>query len=66
MKATEIRTRTEPRMFPGMVYCPICTHTVPANVLASDRAVKVVPGQKCSRCNSVLDVASVLHVSQAA
>ncbi len=66
MKTTEIRTKAEARTFPGTAYCPICTHSVPATVLVSAREVKVAPGQKCPRCNSMLDVASVLHFTQAA
>jgi hypothetical protein len=50
----------------GHVHCPICTHTVPANVDFSGRKPRVVPGQRCPRCSATLDVAVVLRVAQAA
>lgn len=55
----------------ALVYCPICTHNVPANVAmvtnASGRKVpKVVPGQKCARCASPLDAAYVIRMDVAA
>ena len=58
--------KARPREVRGTVYCPLCTHTVPANVLINARAAKVVPGQKCPRCQSSLDAGYVLHLSQAA
>jgi hypothetical protein len=66
MKTTEIKAKAAPQAFPGMVHCPICTHSVPGTVLASGRTVKVAPGQKCPRCSSMLDVAVVLQFRQAA
>jgi len=50
----------------GLVYCPICTHTVPAAVEYSARRVKVVSGQKCRRCHSSLDAAAVYYTGEAA
>jgi hypothetical protein len=50
----------------GAVHCPLCTHTVPANVLVSARGTRVVPGQKCPRCSSSLDAGYVLRVDRAA
>ncbi len=50
----------------GWAYCPICTHTVDANVLMSGRKVLVKPGQKCPRCNSALEAASVVRYELAA
>jgi len=48
------------------VYCPICTHTVDAEVIAIERdwsrKVKVVEGQKCRRCSTWLDAACVLEL----
>ena len=32
------------------VYCPICTHTVEAEIQSHERRVFVRPGQKCPRC----------------
>jgi hypothetical protein len=55
----------------ALVYCPICTHNVPANVTMVVNAVrrrvpKVIPGQKCSRCSSPLDAAYVIRMDAAA
>ena len=50
----------------GSVHCPLCTHTVPANVLLTARSAKVVPGQKCPGCNSSLDAGYVLQLQRAA
>ena len=66
MPATQIRPNSAPRLTSGTVYCPMCTHTVPATVLSAGRVVKVAPGQKCPRCSSTLDAGSVLHIQQAA
>ena len=48
------------------VHCPICTHTVPANVEVLAKRMKVVAGQKCARCHSSLDAAAVLYLAHAA
>lgn len=52
--------------FKGQVHCPICTHTVGADVEQVGKIVRVIPGQKCPRCASTLDVAAVLQVMEAA
>jgi uncharacterized Zn finger protein (UPF0148 family) len=54
------------KRFKGQVHCPMCTHTVEAEVEEIRRAVRVVPGQKCLRCSATLDVAGVLDVREAA
>ena len=54
------------KMMPGNVHCPICTHTVSADIDATGKKVRVVPGQKCARCGSTLDAAYVLEVLKAA
>ncbi|HUJ22564.1 MAG TPA: hypothetical protein VLX58_13625 [Bryobacteraceae bacterium] len=54
------------KRFKGQVHCPICTHTVGADVEEIGRKVRVVPGQKCPRCASTLDVAAVVQVLEAA
>ena len=59
-----MKTTTE--KMAGRVHCPICTHTVPANIDISGRKLRVVPGQKCARCASALDAAFVLEVPKAA
>jgi hypothetical protein len=51
----------------GWAYCPICTHTVETQVVASGRKkVAVKPGEKCPRCNSALEAASVVRYEVAA
>ncbi len=50
----------------GWAYCPICTHTVEALVVASGRRMVVKPGQKCPRCTSALEAASVIRYDVAA
>jgi len=56
---SEITTR-------GRVYCPICTHTVDADVVVDRRKPRVVPGQKCPRCRTTLDAGVVLQLAEAA
>ena len=56
-------THSETKAF---VYCPICTHTVEATVVAAGKTAKVKPGQKCSRCSAALDPAYVMKVDRAA
>jgi hypothetical protein len=60
-----------PSIYDALVYCPICTHSVPANVTlvrnaAGRRVPRVVAGQRCARCHSPLDAAYVLRVNEAA
>ena len=50
----------------GFVYCPICTHTVEAQVVSAARLLRVKPGQKCPRCNSSLDAGWVVRLDRAA
>jgi hypothetical protein len=50
----------------GQVHCPICTHTVPADIDLKGRYARVVRGQKCPRCSSSLDVAVVVQIPEAA
>ena len=55
-----------PVQFKGAVHCPICTHTVDADVVQQGRRMMVRPGQKCSRCASKLDAAYILRFDRAA
>jgi hypothetical protein len=48
------------------VYCPICTHTVPAEVIWRGKRFVVKPGQKCARCHSQLDAGYIIRTDQAA
>jgi hypothetical protein len=50
----------------GRVHCPICTHTVAAEIALKGRHVRVVSGQKCGRCGASLDVSLIVQVPQAA
>jgi hypothetical protein len=50
----------------GRVHCPICTHTVPAEISVKGKHIRIVPGQKCGRCGSSLDVSLIVQVPQAA
>ena len=60
-----VKTITRQR-FKGHVHCPICSHTVGAEVEQVGKTVRVIPGQKCSRCSATLDVAAVLQILEAA
>ena len=48
----------------GLVYCPICTHTVDAAVVTEPRrGPKVVAGQRCGRCSASLDAGYVVRAA---
>jgi len=50
----------------GQVYCPICTHTVPAEIDLLGKRAKVAGGQRCPRCQSPLEVAVIVQIPEAA
>ena len=50
----------------GLAHCPICTHTVPAEIDFEGKFPRVAAGQKCARCGSSLEVAVVVQVPEAA
>ena len=54
----------------GAVHCPICTHTVPAEIQvvgkSAHKSVRVAPGQRCQRCGASLNVAVIIQVPEAA
>jgi hypothetical protein len=50
----------------GLAHCPICTHTVPAEIDLRGKYPRVLTGQKCPRCGSALDVAAVVQIPEAA
>jgi hypothetical protein len=60
-----MKTLTE-NQFKGLAHCPICTHTVPADIDLRGKYARVAPGQKCPRCHSSLDVAVVIQIPEAA
>ena len=50
----------------GQVHCPMCTHTVPADIDLKGKRPRVAPGQRCQRCGASLDVAVIVQVPEAA
>ena len=50
----------------GEAHCPICTHTVGADIDLKGKYARVAAGQKCPRCGSSLDVAAVIEIQEAA
>jgi sarcosine oxidase delta subunit len=48
------------------VYCPLCTHTVPAEIVLKGKRMIVRPGQKCARCHSPIDAGYVFRRDRAA
>ena len=50
----------------GQVHCPMCTHTVTADVNIVSKRPRVAPGQKCARCAAPLDAAYVVYLPEAA
>ena len=50
----------------GKVYCPMCTHTVDADVEHNARHSKVKAGQRCPRCSAALDAGYIMRIGQAA
>jgi uncharacterized protein (UPF0212 family) len=50
----------------GLAHCPICTHTVPAEIDLKGKYARVAAGQKCPRCGSSLEVAVVIQIPEAA
>ncbi len=50
----------------GLAHCPICTHTVPAEIETTGKMPRVTKGSKCPRCGSSLEVAVVVQVPEAA
>ncbi len=50
----------------GLAHCPMCTHTVPAEIDLRGRWARVLAGQKCPRCSASLEVAVVVRIPEAA
>lgn len=50
----------------GQVFCPMCTHTVPAELNLKGKYPRVAPGQRCPRCKASLDVAVIVRIPEAA
>ncbi len=50
----------------GWAYCPICTHVVETQVIGAGKRMIVKRGEKCPRCSSSLEAASVVRYQSAA
>jgi hypothetical protein len=50
----------------GWVHCPICTHSVEADIVQRGRQLITKPGQRCARCGSTLDAACILRLDKIA
>ena len=50
----------------AFVYCPICTHTVEAEVVHKGKHAYAKPGQKCARCAASLDAGYIMPMDRAA
>jgi uncharacterized protein (UPF0212 family) len=54
----------------GKVYCPMCTHTVDAEIHRVQgrhaRRLAVKPGQRCPHCTAPLDAGYIFQVGRAA
>ena len=57
---------TTPLEAKAQVYCPICTHTVPADIVSAGKVAKVKAGQKCGRCSASLDAGYIMRLDRAA
>ncbi|HYM10737.1 MAG TPA: hypothetical protein VEU62_08390 [Bryobacterales bacterium] len=60
-------TLLEGKVLRARVYCPICTHTVEAEVVPVEsdwnrNKMRVTEGQKCRRCSAPLDAAYILDL----
>ncbi len=50
----------------GKVYCPMCTHTVEAQIEHIGKRVQTKAGQKCPRCAGTLDAGYIFRMDRAA
>jgi hypothetical protein len=66
MKGTTTMKKFAENHTQGLAHCPICTHTVPADIDLRGKYPRVTAGQKCPRCGSALDVAAVVQIPEAA
>lgn len=56
-----VPNQSAPTVEQGKVYCPICTHTVDAQLQRGERHLQVTPGQRCPRCAGSLDAAYIFR-----
>jgi hypothetical protein len=54
------------REMKGQAHCPMCTHTVPADIDLKGKYPRVTAGQRCPRCGASLEVAVVIEIPEAA
>lgn len=66
MTTTQQPTPMKTTFSTGAVHCPICTHSVAADLAQQGRRMFIKPGQKCPRCSSTLDAAYILGIDRAA
>lgn len=62
--ATKSSNEKKPRI--DLAHCPMCSHTVEAEVIWNGKRWIVKPGQNCGRCHSPLDAGYVLYGHRAA
>lgn len=48
----------------GVVYCPMCTHSVSARLEPAKKGYKTAPKQSCPRCSAALDAAFVIRADR--
>jgi uncharacterized protein (UPF0212 family) len=60
-----LEPETTQKQLTGVVYCPMCTHSVGANIEPAKRGYKVTPKQKCPRCGASMDAAFVIRADAA-
>ncbi|MEO8025708.1 MAG: hypothetical protein ABI823_04520 [Bryobacteraceae bacterium] len=66
INAQAARPAAPNRTHQSKVYCPMCTHTVEAQVEHVGRHVQVAAGQKCPRCAGALDAGYIFRMDRAA
>lgn len=63
-------TKVPSKVETGKVYCPMCTHTVEAEIQRVQgrhaRRLAVKPGQKCPHCTAPLDAGYIFQTGRAA
>ncbi len=61
-----MKAAVEQPVMKALVQCPICSHTVRAEVKFVGKRPKVVEGQRCLRCSAMLSMAWVLQLEEVA
>lgn len=63
---TQSRTTVPAETHVSKVYCPMCTHTVEAEIVHLGQHARVKDGQKCARCGAALDAGYIFRIDRAA